>query len=123
MFAKLSGVSPGEECVRAGAFPGTMSARKLLFDIGLTWASPGPAEKRSANMRTSEATEGCENASASAVLREGSTARTYADARARVTTCVAGPSAAAGGSTRAGGTQQRERARCRMPGDAGYFYR
>ena len=112
MFAKSSGVSPGEECVHTGAFPGTMSARKLLFDIGPTWASPGPAEKRSANTCTSEATEGCENASASAVLREGSTAGTYADVR------VAGPSAAAGGSTHAGGTRQRERVWCRTPGNA-----
>ena len=118
MFAKSSGVSPGEVRVRAGAFPGTISAQKLLFDIGPTCASPEPAAKGSANARTSEATERRENVGVSAALREGSATGTYADGLARVTACVAGPSTAAGGNTRAGGTRQRERARCRTPGDA-----
>ena len=48
--------------MRAGVFPGTISARKLLFDIGPTCASPELAAKGSANARTSEVTERCENA-------------------------------------------------------------
>ena len=104
--------------MRAGAFPGTISARKLLFDIGPTCSSPELAAKRSANTCTSEATEGRKNAGTSGALREGSAAGAYADGLARVTACVAGPSAAAGGNTRARGTRQHERARCWTPGDA-----
>ena len=97
--------------MHASAFPGTISARKVVFDKGLTCASSGPAAKGSANARTSEATERRENASASAALGEGLATGTDADGFAQVKACAAGPSAVAEGGTRAGGARRRECAR------------
>ena len=111
LVAKSSGGSPGDKHVRAGACPGTISARKVLFYKGPRCASSKPVAKRSANARTSEAAQRHENASTSAALGEGLAAGTDVDRFAQVKSCAAGPSAAAEGATRAGGARRRERAR------------
>ena len=62
------GRARGDKSLRASAFPGTISARKVLLEGGPAHASPGPAAEKGANAYASEATERHENAGARAPL-------------------------------------------------------
>ena len=88
--------------MRARAFPGIISARKVYTGELLTYTNPRPEAEEGAKARPGDAAERRENASPDAALEVGYATGITADGLARVKERAAEPVAAAEGNARAG---------------------
>ena len=88
--------------MRARAFPGIISARKVYTGELLTYTNPRPEAEEGANARLGDAAERCKNTSPGAALEAGYAAGIAADGLTQVKERAAEPVAAAEGDVQAG---------------------